>query len=212
MLTIQRSPVCIDKLFGEISDIFRDKLDDQNNRLVISLDNSLPLCLKLDEARVRQILLNLVGNAVKFTENGQICLSAKHENMTDKKIDLSIFVFRYGVGDTGKGSPQNFEAFRQRHSSSTKKHSGTGLGLSICKRLVQAMDGQLTLTSTENIGSTFKIWLKDVEITPIEEIPQRQFHLDINQTIFESKKILIVDDVVSNRIFSKQCLKTSTSP
>lgn len=207
MLTIQKSSVDLGTLFEEISYIFQDKMDDKNNQLVISLDNGLPDCLKLDEARMRQILLNLVGNAVKFTENGQIRLSAKQENMTNKKIDLSIL-----VADTGQGIPEKdhhriFEAFQQMDGSSTRKHSGTGLGLSISKRLVQAMDGLLTLTSTENIGSTFQIWLKDVEITQSLETSPRQSHLDINQTIFESKKILIVDDVAFSRDLLKAMLE-----
>jgi len=207
MLTIQKSPVNLEKLFEEISYIFRDKMDDKNIQFGISLDKGLPDCLKLDEARMRQILMNLVGNAVKFTENGQIRLSAKYENVANENIDLSILVADTGIGIPEKDHHRIFDAFQQRDGSSTKKHSGTGLGLSICDRLVQAMGGRITLTSTENIGSTFRIWLKNVEIAQGTKTSSCQSHPDINRTIFENKKILIVDDVASSRDLLKAMLE-----
>lgn len=108
-----------------------------------------------DPTRLRQILLNLIGNAIKFTEKGSVTISTKAEQRGESEITL-----RFSVEDTGIGIPAGkeeciFEPFRQADGSTTRKHGGTGLGLAICSRLVEMMGGRIWVESVPGSGSTF---------------------------------------------------------
>jgi signal transduction histidine kinase len=108
-----------------------------------------------DPTRLRQVLLNLIGNAIKFTEQGSIHIEARIDQSADSEITLL-----FSVKDTGIGIPADskgfiFEAFRQADGSTTRKHGGTGLGLAICSRLVEMMGGRIWVESQVGSGSTF---------------------------------------------------------
>ena len=166
----------------------------------------------LDEVRLRQVLLNIVGNAVKFTESGYIKLSMKKE---DKNInDNNVMNLVISVEDTGMGIPENeqqriFESFTQQSGQNIKKFGGTGLGLSISKKLVEMMNGDITLTSSVGKGSTFTITLHDVHIS-LNEIPvNEENHIYPNKIKFEKAKVLVVDDIESNRYLFEEVLKNA---
>jgi signal transduction histidine kinase len=108
-----------------------------------------------DPTRLRQVMLNLVGNAIKFTERGEVAVSVELDSMREHEIDL-----HFSVRDTGIGVPKEkhgliFEAFSQADSSTTRKYGGTGLGLAITTRLVDSMGGKISLESEPGRGSTF---------------------------------------------------------
>jgi len=120
-----------------------------------SIGADVPENILGDPTRLRQVLLNLIGNAIKFTEQGGIHVEAKVDQSTDSEITL-----RFSVKDTGIGIPAEkkgfiFEAFRQADGSTTRKHGGTGLGLAICWRLVEMMGGRIWVESEVGTGSTF---------------------------------------------------------
>ena len=117
----------------------------------------LPDALIGDSVRLKQILINLVSNAVKFTERGGITVDISSETRTEEKIDLHIAVRDTGIGIPTAKQQQIFEAFSQADSSTTRQYGGTGLGLSITSHLVQMMDGRIWLESTESEGSTFHV-------------------------------------------------------
>jgi PAS domain S-box-containing protein len=159
-LEIQYKAINLSMIFNELKQIFALKLSDKNLAFVVEIDQALPLML--DERRLRQVLLNIVGNAIKFTEKGTIKLTAQADK--HDKIDLII-----SVADTGIGIPENqqemiFESFQQQDGQSTRKYGGTGLGLALSKRLVKMMNGDISVKSKVGVGSIFKITLADVEV------------------------------------------------
>ena len=208
MLEIKKEPISLEVIFREIEQIFQEKVNEKEIELIIRLDKNVPKYLILDESRIRQILLNLVGNAVKFTKKGQVKLTAKSQPNAKETLDIIIH-----VEDTGPGIPEKdrtiiFEAFRQLDGSGTRRHSGTGLGLSICKRLAEAMNGKISVLNTDKTGSTFEIILNDVTTglnDAVFKTGVQQF--EIQKTRFENKNVLIIDDAESNRHFIEELLK-----
>ncbi len=167
VVTIQPIPVSIKRLFNEITQVFRLKIKKKSILLLFEIDDQLPDSLLLDESRLRQILINLVGNSIKFTEQGFVKLSATIEKKKDHayqtKIDLIMAVEDSGIGIPEEKQKSIFESFVQLHTDTNKSNVGTGLGLAICRRLVEMMDGQITVTSKVGTGTCFRIHLSNVE-------------------------------------------------
>jgi len=169
----------------------------KNIELLLNIEPGLPKTLIVDESRLKQILINLLGNAVKFTEKGEIELKVEKLRMDDKNIAL-----HFSVRDTGIGIPLEkqqyiFNAFTQENSSISKKYGGTGLGLTISNNILKYMNSHLSLISELEKGSVFFF---DLEI-PYEEISELRENEDI--TI---KKVLVVDDNENNRIILQHML------
>ncbi|MDQ0593657.1 signal transduction histidine kinase/CheY-like chemotaxis protein/CHASE3 domain sensor protein [Chryseobacterium ginsenosidimutans] len=168
----------------------------KNIELLLNIEPGLPKTLIIDESRLKQILINLLGNAVKFTEKGEIELKVEKLRMDDKNIAL-----RFSVRDTGIGIPVEkqkyiFNAFTQENSSISKRYGGTGLGLTISNNILQYMKSHLSLISAPEKGSVFFF---DIEI-PYEISELRD---DGDMTI---KKVLVVDDNETNRIILQHML------
>ncbi|WP_282604591.1 response regulator [Pelagibius sp. Alg239-R121] len=173
------------------------------NRLELStyIDPSLPQCLNGDAGRVRQILLNLVGNAIKFTPSGAIAIEVteeKHAGQGERDV-------RIAVTDTGVGIPKDkieaiFERFVQVEDGSNRKYEGSGLGLAICKQLAALMGGQIGVESTEDQGSTFWVTIRLSDADPTS----RQI-ADAAPAELSGRRVLVVDDnALNRRIFKLQ--------
>ncbi len=162
--------------------------------LICYIKQDVPDLLIGDSGRLRQIILNLVGNAIKFTERGEVILKAEVESKTEKNVCI-----HFSVKDTGIGIPKDklkdiFEAFTQVDGSTTRKYGGTGLGLSISSRLVNMMKGKIWVESELNVGSTF-------HFTAVFEIINDQKKEIPNQNISLSDiSALIIDDNYTNRL------------
>ncbi|PRB91416.1 hybrid sensor histidine kinase/response regulator [Chryseobacterium culicis] len=168
----------------------------KNIELLLNIEPGLPKILFMDEARLKQILINLLGNAVKFTEKGEIELKVEKLRMDDRTIAL-----RFSVRDTGIGIPVEkqkyiFDAFTQENSSISKQYGGTGLGLTISNNILGYMGSHLSLSSTKEIGSVFFF---DIEIP--YEIPKLRMEEEIS-----IKTALVVDDNETNRIILEHML------
>ncbi len=203
-LSIQADPINPYSLFNELKQIFNVKIQEKGLYYNIEVDPSLPSGLCLDETRVRQVLLNLIGNAVKFTAQGGITLSISTSPSVEDSSKLNLII---KVSDTGIGIPHDqleniFQAFVQREGQSTKKYGGTGLGLAITKRLVEMMNGHITVESEPDVGSVFTIHLNDVSISNLEAVDftEKEDHPDDD---FGFATILVVEDVAINRIIIK---------
>lgn len=145
----------LEALLHNISDLFEYTVLDKGLEIHIDYDNHIPRLLLGDSLRLTQVLNNLVGNAVKFTEKGDICLSACMESISESDIRLRISVSDTGIGMTDEELTKLFRAFSQTDASNTRKYGGTGLGLVIAKQLVELMDGQISVSSTKGQGSEF---------------------------------------------------------
>lgn len=199
-LEIQSEPMNPVAVINEIKQIFDLKATKKGLAFTVDIQSS-PGVVNLDEIRIRQILFNLVGNAIKFTEEGSVCLSLTTEiNPNKKTVNLC-----FKVKDTGIGIPQEqqqliFEPFRQQKGQKTKTYGGTGLGLSITKRLVQMMNGSITIESEINRGACFTIYFPDVELASASAddlLKQNEF--DISGIQFTGSTVLLVEDIESNR-------------
>ncbi len=179
----------------DVCEIIRPRIsDDAAVELLCRIGNKVPAKLQGDPGRFRQILVNLLGNAVKFTEKGQIVLSIDVDKETENEIHLHCM-----VKDTGIGIPQSklesiFETFKQADGSTTRKYGGTGLGLSICRKISTLMGGQVWAESTYGKGATFHF-----TATMKKSSDQTASTFDLED--LKNKKALIVDDnQVNNQI------------
>lgn len=196
--------------------VLAPKAVEKNIELAYMIEDSIPNTILGDLGRLRQILVNLVGNAVKFTETGEVIVSVSRVNGTDnkrKEEDEKRLGLQFTVRDTGIGIPKEkidglFEAFTQVDASTTRRYGGTGLGLSISKRLVKMMGGEIWAESQVGMGSSFHFTI-DAEIPP--------YNPDANHRIIRpelsGRRILIVDDNETNRfILTKQVQSWSMIP
>ncbi|MBU0483322.1 MAG: response regulator [Proteobacteria bacterium] len=138
-----------------LSDMFNDRASAKGIELVIKIDDDLPANLQGDPMRLQQILINLVGNAIKFTDKGEIIVSASCIDRFPTSLKLLFTVIDSGPGISPDEKEHLFTAFTQANGSTTRKYGGTGLGLSICKQLVELLDGQIWINSEISKGSTF---------------------------------------------------------
>ena len=209
-LSIKKVNTNLKLLLNEIRDIFDLKIKQKGLNLFIDIDKKLPENLILDKARFRQILVNLVGNAVKFTESGYIKISIKRINSSGN-VDLLL-----EIKDTGKGIPPDkhdkiFNTFTQLEDDYTRKYSGTGLGLTITDKLVKMMQGKISVESKENIGSTFKVYLYNLQLGLNNK--QEPIKDTIDSINFTRKNVLVFDkDITSLELTCKILKKVNLKP
>ncbi len=184
----------------ETLDQFVGQTREKGIELAARLDPKLPAHVRGDPIRFRQILSNLISNAVKFTDEGEIVVSVNTLHKKDGLIHI-----RLSVVDTGIGIPESrqaaiFDSFTQADSSTTRKYGGTGLGLSICRQLAEKMGGTITVSSEVNQGSTFHVEL------PLRALRKREIlpHKQLDQ--LKGMRVLVIDDNKTNRmILSELC-------
>jgi len=160
-------------------------------------EGDVPPAIVGDVTRLRQIILNLLGNAVKFTEKGEVVLTVTSKTHAGGKAELTFAVRDTGIGLSKEGMSRLFQSFSQADSSTTRKYGGTGLGLAISKRLAELMGGRMWATSEgEGKGATFFASI----VAPVSELPPaRQREFVGVQPGLEGKRVLVVDDNATNR-------------
>jgi signal transduction histidine kinase/CheY-like chemotaxis protein len=196
-LELINEPVDIRAILAEINRLFLIKLEEKKLDFNINVDITIPQLIYLDGARLRQVLLNLVGNAVKFTDRGYVALEVKlcSTREEDSTIDFAITVEDTGRGIDQKKIDEIFEPFVQEDGAISFNYGGAGLGLSISKALVELMNGTIRAESEPGKGSRFYIDFKNVETKPKEaESAERQPSADVEAIVFEKKTILVVED------------------
>jgi signal transduction histidine kinase/CheY-like chemotaxis protein/ligand-binding sensor domain-containing protein len=178
----------------EVLDIFGSRTAKEGIDIVYQIDPNVPPQIKADSLRLRQVLINLVGNAVKFTKQGEIFVSVELKNIAGENTELT-----FKIQDTGIGIPTDkvdklFKAFTQVDSSTTRKYGGTGLGLAICEKLVSMMGGQIIVCSELGQGSTFSF---TIQAKVSNANIQSYAHHDLK--FAAGKKVLVIDDNATNR-------------
>ena len=207
-LELQFEYVNSQPFFSEFERIFSLRLSEKGLKFILDISSGTPAGIYIDDARLRQIILNLIGNAVKFTERGSIKLQVYTENpqiiiyskeKTEEFIDLIIEVTDTGIGISQEMQEEIFNPFVQGQGQNVKKYGGTGLGLAITQRLVQLMNGTIKLDSQLNRGSSFIIKIPGVSYLRDFEKRTGEIHLDPADILFEKATIIIADDVEHNR-------------
>jgi signal transduction histidine kinase/PleD family two-component response regulator len=207
-LELQFEFVNSQSFFSEFERIFSLRLSEKGLKFILEISSGTPAGIYIDDARLRQIILNLIGNAIKFTEKGSIKLKVYSENpqivnyskeKTEEFIDLIIDVTDTGIGISKEMQEEIFNPFVQVQGQDIKKYGGTGLGLAITHRLVHLMNGNIELQSQLNKGSSFKI--KIPEVSYLRDIEKRieEIQLDTEDIEFKKATILVADDVEHNR-------------
>ncbi|MCG8667777.1 MAG: response regulator [Pseudomonadales bacterium] len=181
----------LDKLCLDVASVFSLTSEKKQLEFLVSIKPGTPTFVKGDPARLRQILLNLIGNAFKFTQSGGIYLRIFSESDESGQHQLKFEIQDTGIGMTPEQMNSLFEAFNQADSSTTRKFGGTGLGLSISKSLAELMGGEIGVESESGIGSKF--WFT-VKCRPADENFIQQHAISVAE--LKGKKVLFVDDSV----------------
>ena len=206
-MDILPAPVVIRDLLDDIRSMFSRQTTKKGLHFEVAVPADFPEALMLDDARLRQVLVNLVSNAVKFTRQGHIRIRAHSRRRAadsapgnPDRLDIA-----FGIEDSGSGIPEDqlervFEPFRQQTAQKPAEYTGTGLGLSITKSLVSLMNGDISVESRIGVGSTFHILLRDVPVADPAAIPDPACAVQEAVFVFEPAVVLLVDDIPSNRI------------
>ena len=186
-------------LVHDIESIFRLKAMQKQLDFKVTVAKNVPRDLFVDELKIRQILLNLTSNAIKFTEKGFVKIHVRAENIKKDKASLVL-----EVQDTGKGIPAQyhekiFKLFEQQNPAISKQYGGTGLGLTIIQQIVSKMNGHIELDSEEGKGSLFRVILPDISQTGEKGQRKKQEEQILQPVLFEPATVLIVDDTENNR-------------
>ncbi|MEZ8613561.1 response regulator [Vibrio sp. 10N.222.51.C8] len=196
-LELQQEPMKMMGIAADVESIFRVKAEQKGLRFQLAIDPKIPTMVIGDGTQLRQVLNNLVGNAIKFTEHGHVTLSLRLEEVVEPEQKLRV---RFEVVDSGIGIAEDkqksvFDKFQQADGSTTRIYGGTGLGLTICEKIVTLMGSKLELTSVEGKGSTFYF---TADFDPCLEADES--NIDFNKV-----SVLLVDDSQLNmRITSTQ--------
>jgi PAS domain S-box-containing protein len=186
----------------DVRHIFSQKAEQKGLDLQVELDSSLPATVWLDEVRLRQILFNVVGNAIKFTERGHVAIRASSRPDPAQSGHCTLVI---EVEDTGIGIPEEeqqriFEAFSQQSGQSTKKFGGTGLGLTITRRLADMMRGRIEIRSGKGEGTVFRFLFPEVKVAEQRRNAPASIQEPAHDLAdLEPGNILVVDDIVMNR-------------
>ncbi|MFD2164241.1 two-component regulator propeller domain-containing protein [Paradesertivirga mongoliensis] len=177
----------------QVMDVFAGRAAAQGLDLVYQIDNMVPIQVIGDNMRLRQILLNLVSNAMKFTHEGEVFLNVQLSKAANDDIEISFDVRDSGIGIPKEKIGRLFKAFSQVDSSTTRKYGGTGLGLVISERLVKLMGGEITVESEVGRGTTFSFTIQ----CKVGKVSRKQY-ANFNTAGNEGKKVLIIDDNETN--------------
>jgi two-component system, sensor histidine kinase and response regulator len=183
-LQLEETPFCLGEAIEAVPDIFLDETSKKAVEMVVDLDPTLPETVTADPLRLRQVLVNLVANAVKFTESGEICLSARRLSGAEDRVEILFSVRDTGIGIEPENQEKLFESFTQADGSTTRKYGGTGLGLTISKQIVHMMGGRIWVKSRVGVGSMFSFTAAfDGASTPPAPSP-----------LFQGRRALIIED------------------
>ena len=201
-MSFEKIPFRLSSSISSMLHLFELKIFEKNLQLITEYDKRIPEVLMGDSVRLHQIILNLVSNAVKFTDQGSIKVAVELISENDKKVSVQFMVKDTGIGIADSKKETIFDDFQQASSGTSRIYGGTGLGLAIVKKLVEAQDGHITLESEINKGSSFTFTLV-FEKTTSEPSFEEILELDEDN---KNIKVLIVEDILLNQLLMKTLL------
>ena len=202
-MLFEQTPFKLTLSIAAMLHLFEPKIREKNLGLIKEYDTRIPDVLVGDPVRLHQIILNLVSNAVKFTNMGSITVSVRLQSEDDSKATIE-----FAVKDTGIGIPQNkieqiFENFQQASSGTSRLYGGTGLGLAIVRQLVEAQEGTISVISKVNVGSTFSFALDFMKTKADADAEDTLLELDPE---IKNINVLVVEDIPLNQLLMKTLL------
>jgi PAS domain S-box-containing protein len=206
-LEVEDAEMAFDHLLHEVLALFREKVKGKNIYLKLNLSSDVPTRIKSDATRVRQILINLIGNAIKFTKDGGVDVDIHSEKFGASKSRFQVTIRDTGIGLSTDQAEKLFRPFTQADNSTTRKYGGTGLGLALSKRLAQALGGDIRILHTQpGVGSTFAFdFIADTTFEnnscQIPENSYQQTHLDLKNI-----RVLLAEDSPDSQELIKHIL------
>jgi signal transduction histidine kinase len=200
-LTVEKIPFDFKKLMLGVKSIFQHKIESAGVKFKYTIDARIPQFIIGDPTRLNQILLNLLSNSEKFTEHGEICLSARLVNKVNQKLKLQFEVKDTGIGIAGKNLEKIFQEFTQESDNTTRLYGGTGLGLAIVKQLVRLQKGEIWVESSKNKGSSFFI---EIEYDTANSNKTKE---GFSADKLKSASIIMAEDYPMNRLLAKNLFK-----
>jgi polar amino acid transport system substrate-binding protein len=199
-LELERIPFGIEEVFKSLSALMAPRAAEKDLELVFLTDPEVPLQVVGDPLRLTQVLSNLVGNAIKFTEQGEISLRVRLLKRLEGFLELEFVVRDTGIGIEQTQIEKLFQPFTQADTSTTRRFGGTGLGLSICKSIVQQMGGNISAESESGRGSTFRFHARFLEVAEVEA--------SADLSPLHGLKVMVVDDTESVRLSIMRMLES----
>jgi PAS domain S-box-containing protein len=208
---IEKSSLCLTELLHDVIGMFADRAYGKGISLFLNTQNLPDFNIDSDSARIRQILINLIGNAIKFTTQGSICVSGKYKELKEGGIKLTLLVTDTGIGIPPEQAKTIFKAFTQADNSTSRRYGGTGLGLALSKRLAKAMGGNISIENNEAVGkgSIFKITIQVERSKTVSEVEEHGLKTVLKPAgkRLESWKLLVIDDSPDNLMLLKIILE-----
>jgi len=212
-LDISPHPFNLEAMVADVIELFKGKVAEKNITLKLDLNRNLPMDLIGDSGRIRQILANLISNAIKFTSRGgvEVIIIPESTENNNEKITIYFSIIDTGIGIDAEKQEMVFDKFTQEEASTTRKYGGTGLGLAISKQLSELMGGTIGVESSKNNGSVF--WFKipfkintDTTTFENEETTKQLEHAAMHHS-FAGSKVLLVEDNKVNQIVATEVLE-----
>ena len=194
--TLNKEPIQLEIIFNDLKILFNDIALEKNNNLLIEIDPKINLDLLGDALRIHQIIVNLLGNALKFTQNGTINLRARLLSQSENHQKIEFIVEDNGIGIEKNYIKDIFKKYTQENTQISRQYGGSGLGLNICKKLIELMGGTIDIVSNKNIGTKISFELSLKMNKPYE-----------NQRSIKNIKILLVEDDQTNMLLNKYILE-----
>lgn len=203
-MIFEQSPFRMALSISAMLHLFEPKIQEKNLQLIKEYDSTIPSLLLGDSVRLHQIILNLVSNAVKFTNSGSITVSVKVLEQDTEKVKIQFSIKDTGIGISQEKIEKIFENFQQATSGTSRLYGGTGLGLAIVKQLVEQQGGNVSVVSKINKGSTFSFTLDFFKTSGDESIAKTETPLRDEK--LSNVKVLVVEDIVLNQLLMKTLL------
>ncbi len=198
-MTVEEIPFDLRDVIEDVAELFSQRAAEKNLEVVVHVSQNLPVELLGDPGRIRQVLSNLVSNAIKFTDRGEVVIEAAVPRLDDHLAEIVLSVRDTGVGIPADRQQAVFESFTQADGSTTRKFGGTGLGLTISRQLIELMDGTLSVNSEVGVGSVFSASIK---------LPVSRHRKSVRPRELRGLHVLVVDDNETNRKILREQLRS----
>lgn len=200
-MSLEEFPYEVGQCLEEAVELVSARVNERNIELLYFVDPDVPDIVSGDITRLRQVLINLMGNAIKFTTEGEIVVRVEVAEKQGNNVTIKFSVRDTGIGITEEQQQNLFNAFSQADSSTTRKYGGTGLGLAICKKLVNLMGGEIWVESEQGVGSDFQFTIENEIVREEKESGDGE---KMVKTLFGKKALLIDDNETNLKILEKQ--------